>query len=359
MDHFVTRELVVGRNKVPVPPLGAVAGISLAGAPRRRRWLRARTAPGRSSASSPRSTTARSTSSSASRACSRQTYANFEYVLSDNRSTDESLAIARSYAERDGRMRVVAHDEHLTNHLQSWNRSMRLISPDAKYVKVVHADDWLFDACLERMVAVAEQHPTVGLVSAYRLDEDQVTLDGLPTEVTMLPGRAVVRSLLLGGPYPELFGSPTLDAAARRPRPQARPVLLRGQHPRRHGGLRRRPLGERLRLRPRGADLHAAPQRGRHGVHPPRGHVHPRRSRRVPALGADLPLAGGVRPQARRPAARVRAASSPARVGSLRSREFRHWHAARLRELLGRTSPTPARARRRAAAPALARGRRS
>jgi glycosyltransferase involved in cell wall biosynthesis len=139
----------------------------------------------------------------------RQTHKRFEYVISDNRSTDDSLSIARSFAERDERIRVEAHDEHLTHHLESWNRSMRLVAPEAAYVKVVHADDWLYDDCLERMVDVAERHPTVGLVSAYRLDEDTVNLDGLPADVEMLPGRDVARSFLLGGPYPFLFGSPT------------------------------------------------------------------------------------------------------------------------------------------------------
>jgi glycosyltransferase involved in cell wall biosynthesis len=139
----------------------------------------------------------------------RQTYEHFEHVISDNRSTDDSLAIARSYARRDPRLRVIAHDEHLSHHLQSWNRSMREISPDAKYVKVVHADDWLFESCLEQMVALAEAHPSVGLVSAYRLDEDRVSLDGLPPDITVLPGREVVRSQFLGGPYPSMFGSPS------------------------------------------------------------------------------------------------------------------------------------------------------
>jgi glycosyltransferase involved in cell wall biosynthesis len=139
----------------------------------------------------------------------RQTHERFEYLISDNRSTDDSLEIAQSYAAQDERLRVIAHDEHLSHHLASWNRSMREISADAKYVKVVHADDWLFEECIEQMVALAEQHPSVGLVSAYRLDEDEVSLDGLPVETTVLPGREVVRSLFLGGPHPEMFGSPT------------------------------------------------------------------------------------------------------------------------------------------------------
>jgi glycosyltransferase involved in cell wall biosynthesis len=138
-----------------------------------------------------------------------QTYDAFEYVVADNRSTDDSLEIALRYAAQDGRMRVVPHDEHLSHHIASWNRSMRLVSPEAAYVKVVHADDWLFDECLERMVALARAHPSVGVVGAYRLDEDHVNLDGLPPGTTVVPGRDVVRSFLLGGPLPFLFGSPT------------------------------------------------------------------------------------------------------------------------------------------------------
>lgn len=139
----------------------------------------------------------------------RQTYTSLEYVISDNRSTDDSLEIARTYAERDPRIRVLAHDEHLSHHIASWNRAMRLISPDAAYVKVVHADDWLFEECLERMVALAEGNPSVGLVAAYRLDEDRINLDGLPPWATVLSGKEVARSHLLDGPLPYLFGSPT------------------------------------------------------------------------------------------------------------------------------------------------------
>lgn len=136
-----------------------------------------------------------------------QSYQRFEYVISDNRSTDDSLEIARGYAQRDPRIRVVAHEDHLARHLESLNRSMRLVSPAAAYVKVVHADDWLFDQCLERMVALAEQHPRVGVVGAYRLEENRVDLDGLPPSVSVIDGRELGRSFLLGGPLPYLFGA--------------------------------------------------------------------------------------------------------------------------------------------------------
>jgi glycosyltransferase involved in cell wall biosynthesis len=137
-----------------------------------------------------------------------QTYENWEYVISDNCSTDGSLEIARSYEARDPRVRVVAEDVFL-DQLASSNRSLREISPDSKYTKVLHADDWMFPECLERMVGVAERDPKVGIVGAYRLEETRVTLDGIPHSRSILPGRELGRSTLIHSPYPYVLGSPS------------------------------------------------------------------------------------------------------------------------------------------------------
>jgi hypothetical protein len=72
---------------------------------------------------------------------------------------------------------------------------------------VVHADDRIFPECLERMVAVAEANPSVSMVSAYRLEETDVTLDGLPFPSTVVSGRETCRLALLGQVY--VFGTPT------------------------------------------------------------------------------------------------------------------------------------------------------
>jgi hypothetical protein len=37
----------------------------------------------------------------------------------------------------------------------------------SRYCKIVPADDWLYPECLERMVAVANANPAVGVVSSY------------------------------------------------------------------------------------------------------------------------------------------------------------------------------------------------
>lgn len=48
------------------------------------------------------------------------------------------------------------------------------------------------------MVCLAEQNPSVGIVSAYRLWGDKVSLDGLPYNIQVLPGREMCRLILLG-----------------------------------------------------------------------------------------------------------------------------------------------------------------
>ena len=137
-----------------------------------------------------------------------QTYESWEHVIVDNCSTDSTREIARRYAEGDVRIRLVTPDEFV-GVVESGNRSLREISRDSKYTKVVHADDWLFPECLDRMVGLCEENPSVGVVSAYRLEETRVTLTGLPHSISVIPGREMARSILLGGPYPQLFGSPS------------------------------------------------------------------------------------------------------------------------------------------------------
>jgi len=143
-----------------------------------------------------------------------QSYDNFEYIIVDNCSTDASFSIAEKAATVDGRVKVVRCDEHV-GIIQNWNRSLESISPDSDYVKFVHADDWLFSDCLARMIDVAESDEGVGLVSAYRLEENRVSLDHLPVDAPLVPGsdtftmngRDVARAILRD--KASVLGSPT------------------------------------------------------------------------------------------------------------------------------------------------------
>jgi glycosyltransferase involved in cell wall biosynthesis len=137
-----------------------------------------------------------------------QTYQNWNYTIVNNRSTDRTLEIARSYAARDVRIRVHDNAEFLPI-IQNHNHAIGQISPQSKYCKVVLADDWLFPECLMKMTALGEAHPSVGLVGAYGLHGDgiHVMWRGIPFPQTVVTGREVSRLRLLKGIY--IFGAPT------------------------------------------------------------------------------------------------------------------------------------------------------
>jgi glycosyltransferase involved in cell wall biosynthesis len=137
-----------------------------------------------------------------------QTYQNWDYTIVNNRSTDRTLEIAKSYAAKDSRIRIHDNRDFLPI-IQNHNHAIRQISPESKYCKVVLADDWLFPECLMKMVVLSEAHPSVGLVGAYGLHGDGVHVlwRGLPFPKTVVTGREVSRLRLLKGRY--VFGAPT------------------------------------------------------------------------------------------------------------------------------------------------------
>jgi glycosyltransferase involved in cell wall biosynthesis len=129
-----------------------------------------------------------------------QTYQNWDYLIVNNCSTDGSGEIAHSYAAKDARIRV--HDNTtFLNAVPNHNFTLRQISPASKYCKFVFGDDWIFPSCLQDMVAVAEQNPSVGIVGAYGLDGRWVVWDGLPYQSTVMTGRDVCRLLFLDKLY--------------------------------------------------------------------------------------------------------------------------------------------------------------
>jgi glycosyltransferase involved in cell wall biosynthesis len=135
-----------------------------------------------------------------------QSYANWEYTIVDNCSTDGTAEIAQRYAAQNRRIRLHRNHQFLPA-LSNFNLALRQISPASKYCKVVLADDWIFPECLEQMVAVAEAHRTVGVVSAYALEGTEFKCVGLPVRTTFVPGPEICRKHFLEALY--LFGSPT------------------------------------------------------------------------------------------------------------------------------------------------------
>jgi glycosyltransferase involved in cell wall biosynthesis len=135
-----------------------------------------------------------------------QNYENWEYWIVNNCSTDRSLEIAKHYAEKDERIHI-HNNANFLNLIGNFNHALKLISPYSKYCKELHADDWLFPECIEKMVEIAEKNPRVGLVGSYRIIGDRVGLYGLlPYPKSVFLGHEICRAVLR---KEFAFGSPT------------------------------------------------------------------------------------------------------------------------------------------------------
>jgi glycosyltransferase involved in cell wall biosynthesis len=135
-----------------------------------------------------------------------QTFEDFELLLVNNCSTDGSDRIAREYAARDSRIRVIDNPQFV-GQVENYNGALRQISPRSAYVKVVQADDWIYPECLARMVDLATANPRVGIVGAYYVQGTRVVGWGLDPAVTTLSGKEASRGSLLG--EMAIFGTPS------------------------------------------------------------------------------------------------------------------------------------------------------
>ena len=135
-----------------------------------------------------------------------QTYHNWDCLIVNNCSSDDSAQIAHQYVARDRRFRLHENAQHLRA-VCNYNAGLRLISPDSSYCKIVFADDWIFPECLAQMVALAEENPSVGIVGAFGLRGNEVVWAGLPYPCRKVSGRKICRALLLHDFY--VFGTAT------------------------------------------------------------------------------------------------------------------------------------------------------
>ena len=107
-----------------------------------------------------------------------QTYTNWECVISVNLSVDRSLEIAKDYARKDSRFKVYEVKE-FCGLVENWNNAFVHTNHDAKYCRILQADDLLFPDSIELNVKYLEQYPNAGIVSSYRIAGNYVDCWGI------------------------------------------------------------------------------------------------------------------------------------------------------------------------------------
>ena len=89
-----------------------------------------------------------------------QTWKNFEVLVVDDCSPDGTLALARSFAEKDSRVRVLAQEQN-GGVSKSRNRGVR--EARGEWIAFLDSDDMWMPDKLEKQMALAARHPEAGL----------------------------------------------------------------------------------------------------------------------------------------------------------------------------------------------------
>jgi glycosyltransferase involved in cell wall biosynthesis len=128
-----------------------------------------------------------------------QTFKDFELLVIDNASNDNSREIIRQWEYSDSRIRYKPFEEHVTA-IENWNRC--LTHARGTYIVFLHADDKLKPLFLEDCLKIFELNPELGYVFAEKeiinstgqiLSKDQFYEDS-----AVIPGLSEARINLIG-----------------------------------------------------------------------------------------------------------------------------------------------------------------
>jgi glycosyltransferase involved in cell wall biosynthesis len=103
----------------------------------------------------------------------RQTFQNFEIIVVDNGSTDNSVQVVEALMKKDKRITLIKNKENVI--AVSLNKGLR--AAKGKYYAQLDSDDEYAPTCLEKMVNYLETHPTAAeTISYYELIDENSQL---------------------------------------------------------------------------------------------------------------------------------------------------------------------------------------
>jgi glycosyltransferase involved in cell wall biosynthesis len=117
-----------------------------------------------------------------------QSFNNFEIILINDGSTDNSKVICDKYAEADHRIKVI----HKKNQGVSHTRNIGLDNTTGKYIQFVDSDDWLEEKTLERLIDFMDGNTDIVMCgykrvlmegNTYKLEKDIYTKDTIDVKV--------------------------------------------------------------------------------------------------------------------------------------------------------------------------------
>ncbi|NJL30591.1 MAG: glycosyltransferase [Phycisphaerales bacterium] len=122
-----------------------------------------------------------------------QTFGDYEFIIVDDGSKDDSLSILQKYADKDKRIQILSRPN--TGIVGALNDGLALCRAD--WIARMDADDWAYPTRFERQLAFMKEHPDY---LAAGTDYELMDSDGDPIEVRTNPHEPMkVESTLMEG----------------------------------------------------------------------------------------------------------------------------------------------------------------
>lgn len=99
-----------------------------------------------------------------------QTYTNFEFIIIDDCSTDDSYNILQKFAAKDGRIKLFRNDK---NYKQAYSRNIGIKHSCGKYIVFMDADDIALPERLMKQVEFMESHSDIDIAGVWYVAYNQ------------------------------------------------------------------------------------------------------------------------------------------------------------------------------------------
>lgn len=93
----------------------------------------------------------------------KQTFSDFEYIIFDDGSQDNSLEIIGEYAKKDERIKVFTHENHINKGLVE-TMKIAITKCSGEYIVFVESDDILAPNYLEEKLIVLRKYPDAAVI---------------------------------------------------------------------------------------------------------------------------------------------------------------------------------------------------
>ncbi|QIL77238.1 glycosyltransferase family 2 protein [Hymenobacter sp. HDW8] len=106
-----------------------------------------------------------------------QSYNNFEVIILDDYSTDNSREIIERYKDSDKRIRVVYNNQNSGSTFKQWNKGFNLAK--GQYIWIAESDDYADLYFLEKLIVIldSDDHIGLGYCDSWHVFEEQNSIE--------------------------------------------------------------------------------------------------------------------------------------------------------------------------------------